>query len=131
MQALRLLASAPIPAKRLLHEVEKEIWKDDPRLAPVDRIAYRDEPIAVVNERNDRIAVTLLLAPHILLGIAQTQDLMHALKRFIRCGDPRTRPRVLIADTASLVFLAAAARAGIISANLRRQNTLHLRKLRC
>ena len=64
MPTTKLVAFGPFrffEAERLLEEVEEEILKHEPVLAPEYCLAHGHDPIAVINPRNYRFAVSLLL----------------------------------------------------------------------
>src|SRR5579859_1248506 len=119
VQALRLFARAPFGTEHLLHEVEQEIWEHDPVIIPMDRLAHSDQPVTVIREGDNWIAVALLLAAHVLLRLVQTHHFMRVLEHLGWCGaHGRTCLRCGTVKAALLELLSAPAWARLVSSNL-------------
>jgi hypothetical protein len=76
MGAFFLLARAPLEAERLLEEIDEEIWKYEPVLSPEYFVPHGDDTIAVIDPRNYRIAIPLLLLADVFCCLVRPKHLL-------------------------------------------------------
>jgi hypothetical protein len=79
MRAFSLLgARAPLEPKRPLEEVKQEIWKDELVFLPEYSVAHGHDAVVVIDPRNYRFAISLLLLADVFCRLVRAKYLLRA-----------------------------------------------------
>jgi hypothetical protein len=71
-------AREPHSNERFLEEVEEEIWKDELVLPPEYRVAHGHDAVAVIDPRNYRFAIPLLLLADVFCCLVRAKHLLRS-----------------------------------------------------